>query len=93
MTATQQQKAYLLLEHPANTQIPCMFNPAELEISKSNSWTADGGAGKTAPKLSYQSGEAGTMSLALTFDTTDVGTTVILTAPVSSEHAAGGPTA
>ena len=76
MTASQQQKAYLLLEHPANTQIPCMFNPAELEISKSNSWTADGGAGKTAPKLSYSGGEAGTMSLALTFDTTDVGTTV-----------------
>lgn len=69
-------KAYLELEHPPNTQIPCMFNPAELEISKSNSWKGDDSAGKTAPLLSFGGGDAATMSLNLTFDTTSSGSSV-----------------
>jgi hypothetical protein len=71
-----QQKAYLKIEHPPNTQVPCMFNPAELSISKSNTWSPEGGAGKTSPRLSYTGGEAGTIDLNLTFDTTATGAPV-----------------
>jgi nucleoid-associated protein YgaU len=70
------EKAYLKLEHPAETKIPCLFNPTEFEISKSNEWKADDSAGKTAPKLKFGGGSAGTMSLKLTFDTTADGTSV-----------------
>jgi hypothetical protein len=74
MTTT---KAYLKLEHPPNTQIPCMFNPADLTIDKSNSWDGgETGAGKTAPTLGFQGGGAATMSVELVFDTTDSGSAV-----------------
>ena len=40
------EKAFLEIEGRADT-IPCMFNPAELTVSRSNSWRADslGGQG------------------------------------------------
>jgi nucleoid-associated protein YgaU len=68
-------KAYL--ETESGDQIDCMFNPAELSISKSNTWKAAGEAkGKNAPELRFQAGQSATLTLSLTFDTTGDGTAV-----------------
>jgi nucleoid-associated protein YgaU len=61
-------KAYLLTEK--GKQIPCMFNPSELTISKSNSWQGGEAKGKNAPELRFQSGQSATLTLSLTFDST-----------------------
>ena len=65
------QKAYLMTEK--NVKIPCMFNPAELQISRSNSWSGDTRRGQDAPELEFGGGEAATMGLDLMFDTTAEG--------------------
>jgi nucleoid-associated protein YgaU len=68
-------KAYL--ETESGDPIHCMFNPAELSISKSNTWKAAGEAkGKNAPELHFQAGQSATLTLSLTFDTTGDGTAV-----------------
>ena len=69
-----QVKAYL--EREGGQKIPCLFNPNELSISKSNNWSADQGAGRTAPELSFDGGGGGSISLSLTLDTTDTGAAV-----------------
>jgi nucleoid-associated protein YgaU len=56
--------------------IECMFNPAELTISKSNSWQGAEAKGKNAPELKFQAGQSATLTLTLTFDTTGTGTPV-----------------
>jgi nucleoid-associated protein YgaU len=67
-------KAYL---HPEGGEdIPCMFNPSELTISKSNSWKASEAKGKNAPELRFQAGQSATLTLSLTFDTTRTGAAV-----------------
>lgn len=66
--------AYLNTE--SGDRIECMFNPAELTISKSNSWNAGQAKGKNAPELRFQGGQSATMTLSLTFDTTRDGTPV-----------------
>jgi phage protein U len=69
------EKAYLLTEKGA--KILCLFNPAELTISKSNSWQAKESKGRNmATELQFQSGQPGTIALSLTLDTTDKGTDV-----------------
>lgn len=65
------QKAYLMTEK--NVKIPCMFNPNELQISRSNSWGATTRRGQDAPELDFEGGQAGTMGLDLMFDTTATG--------------------
>jgi nucleoid-associated protein YgaU len=67
-------KAYL--ETEAKEKIYCMFNPAELTISKSNSWQGGEAKGKNAPELRFQSGQSATLTLSLTFDTTREGNPV-----------------
>lgn len=68
-------KAYL--ETEGGDHIDCMFNPAELSISKSNTWKPAGEAkGKNAPELRFQAGQSATLTLSLTFDTTGDGTAV-----------------
>jgi nucleoid-associated protein YgaU len=68
-------KAYLEIEN--GDKIDCMFNPAELTISKSNTWKPPGEAkGKNAPELRFQAGQSATLTLSLTFDTTRDGTAV-----------------
>ncbi|MCE7011209.1 LysM peptidoglycan-binding domain-containing protein [Kibdelosporangium philippinense] len=67
-------KAYLLTE--GGDQIKCLFNPAELTISKSNSWQGGEAKGKNAPELRFQAGQSATMSMSLMFDTTREGTPV-----------------
>jgi nucleoid-associated protein YgaU len=67
-------KAYLKTER--GDRIDCLFNPAELTISKSNSWNAGQSKGRNAPELRFQGGQSATLSLHLTFDTTRDGTDV-----------------
>jgi nucleoid-associated protein YgaU len=67
-------KAYLLTE--GGDEIPCLFNPSELTVSKSNSWDAGQSKGRNAPELRFQAGQSATLSLSLTFDTTRDGTDV-----------------
>jgi hypothetical protein len=66
------EKAFLEIEGKTDT-LPCMFNPAEISVSRSNSWTGDSLAGQGVPKLRYTGASSGTLSLNLTFDTTDSG--------------------
>jgi LysM repeat protein len=68
------EKAYLKLE--TGTRIPCLFNPTEFGISKSNEWTPSETRGGVEPQLSFAGAQPGSMSLDLTFDTTDSGRAV-----------------
>lgn len=67
-------KAFLRTEQ--GKQIDCLFNPAELTITKANSWDAPESKGREAPDLRFQAGQPGTLTLSLTLDTTAKGTDV-----------------
>ena len=69
------EKAFLEIEGGAAT-IPCMFNPAEFSVSRSNSWTGESLAGHGVPQVVYRGAQSGSMSLNLMFDTTDTGQAV-----------------
>lgn len=66
------EKAFLEIEGNAQ-QLPCMFNPAELTVTRSNRWHGDAAPGRGVPQVQYRGAESGAMSLNLTFDTTDTG--------------------
>src|SRR5262245_14841142 len=68
---TGPEKAYLWTEK--GEKIQCLFNPAELTITKANSWNAAESKGRNAPEMRFQGGQPGTLTLALTLDTTDTG--------------------
>jgi len=68
------EKAVLRTE--LNVEIPFLFNPAELTITKSNSWQALENKGSNAPELRFQGGQSGTLALSMTLDTTKDGTDV-----------------
>lgn len=68
-------KAYLMIEGSSD-RLPCMFNPSELSISRANSWDSRSLAGQGVQQARYTGAGAGTMSLNLTFDTTDTGSAV-----------------
>jgi LysM repeat protein len=72
--AASSNKAYLLTED--NTNIPCLFNPGELELHQANGWAADIMPGKGVPTLRYTGAASGQLHLNLFFDTTDTGTAV-----------------
>lgn len=63
--------AYITTE--LNDRIDCLFNPAELTISKTNQWNPAQAPGKDAPNLEFQQGDSGTLTMSLTLDTTDTG--------------------
>jgi LysM repeat protein len=69
-------KAFLKTEK--GDTIKCLFNPAELTITKANTWDAAESKGRNAPELRFQSGQSGTLTLSLTLDTTDEGTDVTI---------------
>jgi nucleoid-associated protein YgaU len=71
----QPSKAFLEVEG-SSERIECLFNPAELTISKSNSWQAGDAKGVNAPALRFQAGQSATLALTLMFDTTRTGTDV-----------------
>jgi hypothetical protein len=62
-----------VLEPEAGDAIECLFNPAELKLSKSNTWTPSKAKGKNTPPLRFQEGKSGSLSMTLTLDTTDTG--------------------
>lgn len=72
MAATE--KAFLEIE--GGEQVPCLFNPAELALSRSNEWAADVAPGKGVPRLRYAGARSGWLHLDLFFDTTADGTPV-----------------
>jgi Contractile injection system tube protein/LysM domain len=65
------EKAYLRTEK--GDKLHCLFNPAELTITKANSWNAAESKGRNAPEMRFQGGQPGTLSITLTFDTTATG--------------------
>src|SRR6266540_6707671 len=66
------------IETESKKTIECLFNPAELSITKAAQWSPTKGPGKNAPKLKFTSGQPGAMTLNLTFDTTHNGESVTL---------------
>lgn len=67
-------KAYL--ETESGSKINCLFNPTQLEVTKTNSWTGGNSKGRNAPDMVFDGGGSGTLSLSLIFDTTDTGKAV-----------------
>ncbi len=53
--------------------IPCLFNPNEIKISRTNQWNPKESPGGDVPKLEFGKSVSGTMSLSLMFDTTAEG--------------------
>jgi Contractile injection system tube protein/LysM domain len=74
VTPTQLQKAFLTTE--GGDRIECMFNPAKFSFKMANTWKPNETPGKNVPTQTFAGGQSGSFSLSLTFDTTDVGTTV-----------------
>jgi hypothetical protein len=68
------EKAKLITE--LNKEIPFLFNPAELTISKSVSWNAAEKKGGDAPPLRFSAGQPGTITMSITLDTTKDGSSV-----------------
>ena len=68
------EKAYLKPE--VGNDIPCMFNPADLTVTKAVQWSPKQVKGKNTGSLDFQQGQPGTMTLTLMFDTTADGTSV-----------------
>ncbi len=56
--------------------IEFQFNPAELTIAKTATWQASAAKGGNAPKLHFQGGQSGTLSLSITLDATTTGESV-----------------
>lgn len=65
------QKAFL--ETETRQRIPCLFNPDELSVSRTNKWKGEPMPGKNVPTLAYRGATGGSLTLNLTFDTTDTG--------------------
>jgi hypothetical protein len=68
------EKAFLELE--TGTRIPCLFNPAQLHLSRTNSWAGEAIPGRSAPRLRYTGAQSGVLRVDLFFDTTNDGTDV-----------------
>jgi hypothetical protein len=64
------------LEPEQGPPIACLFNPAELTLSKSNSWAAKPAKGRNTPPLRFQEGQSGSLSMTLVLDTTADGSPV-----------------
>lgn len=74
MVNTGPVKSYL--ETEKGGRIDCLFNPADLQITKTNTWTSPEVAGTNAPNRIFKLGQSGTLGMTLWFDTTDTGTAV-----------------
>jgi nucleoid-associated protein YgaU len=64
-------KAFLQTED--GTNLPCLFNPESLSVSRSNSWRGSEAPGRGVPTLRFEGASSGTFSLSLFFDTTSDG--------------------
>jgi hypothetical protein len=65
------EKAYIVAQEGglANQPIPCMFNPREYTLSKSNSWQGDNSTPTNAPELVFGGGQPISLKMQLLFDT------------------------
>lgn len=68
------EKAFLEIE--GGTRLPCLFNPAQLTISRTNTWAGESMPGRGVPRLHYTGALPGTLSVDLFFDTTHNGVSV-----------------
>lgn len=68
------EKAFLQVE--TGDKLPCLFNPSSISVSRSNNWTANPMPGGDVSKLRFTGANSGSLSLELTFDTTDDGSPV-----------------
>jgi len=68
------EKAFLEIE--GGTRLPCLFNPAQLQITRSNTWAGDALPGRGVPRLRYTGAQSGVLRVELFFDTTDTGSAV-----------------
>ena len=71
---TTGQKAFLETED--GTRVPCLFNPAELKLSRSNEWVNNALPGRGVTRLRYGGAHSGVLKVDLFFDTTATGTDV-----------------
>ncbi len=65
-------KAFLEIEGSPEA-IPCMFNPAEFSVTRTNRWGGEPAPGRGVPQVHYRGADSGSMSVSLTFDTTATG--------------------
>ena len=72
--APSSQKAFLETED--GTRVSCLFNPAQLKISRSNTWSGAALPGRGVTRLRYTGANSGVLRVDLFFDTTDTGTDV-----------------
>ncbi|WP_116948346.1 CIS tube protein [Jiangella endophytica] len=68
------EKAFLEIE--GGERLPCLFNPAQLTVGRTNEWAADRLPGKGVPTLRYAGARSGWLRLELFFDTTHDGSPV-----------------
>lgn len=71
-------KAYIARKDKPNVKVPCMFNPEEFSVVKSNQFASVNIPGLSAPLLQFVRGEARTITVNLFFDTYEEGTDVRL---------------
>jgi hypothetical protein len=69
MPTVAQGKAFLKTE--LGKELPCTFNPSELQVSRENLWAADSVVGAGVPRLRFAGAQSGVLRVSLLFDTTD----------------------
>ncbi|HET9656120.1 MAG TPA: hypothetical protein VFP72_12245 [Kineosporiaceae bacterium] len=69
------EKAFLYLE--TGSRIPFQFNPSDLTLTRSASWSGPAAKGRNAPQLKFEGGQSGTVTLSLTLDATVDGSSVV----------------
>jgi hypothetical protein len=70
MDASSLARAVIInLDNPISTPLPCMFNPKEYSLTKSNQWNEGQVAGKDVPEFTFASGKPATLQMQLFFDT------------------------
>ncbi|SEE66219.1 LysM peptidoglycan-binding domain-containing protein [Ruania alba] len=74
MAETGPVKAFLEVE--GGEKLPCLFNPAQLHLSRGNRWEAPTRPGRGVPRLRYAGSEPGSLAVDLFFDTTHDGSPV-----------------
>ena len=66
------EKAFLEIEG-SSAKLPCLFNPNELALTRTNAWSADAMPGKSVSTLRYTGAQSGQLAVRLFFDTTHEG--------------------
>ena len=57
-----------LINLSTGTEVPCMFNPFEYTLNKSNSWEKKPVKGKNVPQVTFKQGGSQILKLTLYFD-------------------------